>query len=139
MLPTHMPMRDPSHVSQPVKPRNMMISRKKSDSIITLMVNATRVSTFFLLTPAAAGLKATCPALYRMNTTKYVVDANQYDGATTVSAGPRGSSIREQARLLGWFTWSHLGKMSDKSSCRLRTHRAFIIIPIAIHIIDRLP
>ena len=74
-----------------------------------------------------------------MKVTKYVVDANQYDGATTVRAGPSGSSIREQARLLGWCTWSHLGKMSDKSSWRDRTHRAFIIIPMAIHIIDRLP
>ena len=63
VLPADIPRMDPNQVSQPVKPRNMMMRRKKSDSIITLMVNATRLSTFFLLTPWLAGLNATWAAV----------------------------------------------------------------------------
>ena len=58
-VPSRIPKIEPIHVSHPVKPRNMMRAKKKTDNMITLIEKAIRVSTFLESAPLETGLKAT--------------------------------------------------------------------------------
>jgi hypothetical protein len=57
--PTSTPRIDPSHVSQPVSPRNKINNMKKMDNIMTLSVKAILTLTFCLSAFLAAGRIAT--------------------------------------------------------------------------------
>ena len=81
--PTSTPRIEPSHVSQPVSPRNKINSMKKMDNIMTLSVNAILTLNYCLSAFLAAGRIATWIALYKTYIVKNVEPENHKEGATT--------------------------------------------------------